>query len=206
MPSVRMLQYHRSHFVPLASVEHFMDWAATQPTMEFLWAFSSSTILWSTLKKYPCELFLKSDFSSTELQRVLYQPMYINHQPLKLYWEAISRDFAETNLEFYISFCSRAELSLSFWIGGLEMLSVFPHNVSRDGVLTCDILSGRKLHIQGHDYHLSVQNWLNTNSLPRSIPSKTPKSSAHDFLVVGLNTNAGSLFSRPAKLWLTSTI
>lgn len=135
--------------------------------------------------------------------RVLYEPGYINN------WSCIKKPYPETLLKQTLRSIFNFVLELNwvlFWAGGLEMLSVFPHNIFRDGVLTCNILPGRKPHIQGHDCHLSVQSWLNTNSLLCSLPSKTPKSSAHDFLVAGLNTNSGSLFSRPAKLWLTSTI
>lgn len=63
-------------------------------------------------EEIPCELILKSDFSCTELQRVQYQPGYMNRWSCnkKLY-----QDFVKTNVGVYISFHSRAELSLSFW-------------------------------------------------------------------------------------------
>lgn len=195
-----MQQYYRSHFVPLASVH----WAAMWHTHGISVGFQQ---LHSSVE-HTEEIYI---WISSEIWFFLHRtaksavPAWV-YQPLKLYWEARSRDFAKTNLEVYISFCSRAELSLLFCTGGLEMLSVFPHNVCRNGVLTCDILPGRKPHIQGHDCHLSVQTWLNTNSLPCSLTSKTPKSSAHDFFIAGLNINSKSLLSRPAKLRLTSTI
>lgn len=70
----------------------------------------------------------------------------------------MSRNFAKAKFEVYISFCSRAELSLFFGAGVFELFSVFIHNVSRDRVLTRDTLLGRKPYIQGHNCSLSVWN------------------------------------------------
>jgi len=173
-----------------------MDWAAIWHTHGILVGFQQlHRWMWITSEIW----FFLHRTAKSVVQAWVYQP-------LKLYWEAISRDFAKTNLKVCISFYSRAEPSVLFWGTGLEMLSVFPRNVSRDGVLTCDILLGRKTHVQGHNCHRNVQSWLNTNSMLCSLPSKTPKNSAYDFLVAGLNTNSGSLFSKPGKLWLTSAI
>lgn len=125
------------NFVPFASAGYFMDWVTTWHTHGIFVGFPQ---FHSSVKHI-------EEISMWIISEIW---LFLNRTAecctSLAIW--ITEDKKKVRGLYLMLFC--VELCLCFWDDVSEMLSVFSCNVSRDEVHSCDILPGRKPHIQKH--------------------------------------------------------